>query len=1240
MGNRKKSGYIRLDKNHTKRRHQTTRQARLVVQMLEPRKLLCGGGFHDGDISAFQTQLTTGLDTFRSFGDQVDSFGDLAIEFSTLDSNDPNQPATLGESLDLGDIVNQVFVQTVSDFYNGGGTQASELVAALSNVTIPDLNLSIDCIEGGFTDGESELRFDIQFQVNRNTDFSYSVDALSGFLNNSDIQGFTGDLQITGSDSVTATMSADASINLSFGLDLHSQNDDFFLREIDPAQIGAQLQIDLPTLTLSIGSDQFANISGSSLTINAGGALSLIDPDGDGFIKVNEIDLSQFTLNDLTKIDSIGTFDALLPIGVTPPGLEGFNLGNGVVTARVDNFFRDGSPTVSVDVDINEGFLDEVVLSGLGELQNVTSAFTSQQQGQTGLLDETIPFINKSINDFFNIDTLFTLQNAADSYIQGATTPTLHGLATSLLEHLNDANIWDQTAGDATLDNGPVRIRAGVSAESKQAFFELDLNLQRDFRLDYLDQFSAQDLNVLLSGLSLDGFDNLIKLEVSATDDASLVLSATLNANIAFGIDLDGVLNGGDAGARAQAFYLSFDPNRPWFTVQSVVNATLPGFTIQIGDGTNDLFSGSISGGTINIDTTGAINFNDLNEDGRLTFAEMNSADTGNFETNLVSFTPRGTLDTSFNLGASFAGFENLGQTVVQAHVDNIFKTPPGEFTFGDYLNQLDKNVTADFDLSGGGLNAAIEAGLGELQSFFDGSDGSITSSDTWTTKLPIIEQSLADMLNLSVLSDLSNEAKAYLEDPVFTRDLNDALFPTLRGLSERLTERIQNELADSSGSLENRNGPIRIHAGFSGENNELFFDLKFEPTNVFQYQFDLTQLTDLLNGEGVASFGGSAISLGGITIGEAVDVRVDTELALALSFGIDLQNLIHDGNAVTSDDFYLIAGDDAPPLVEARALTTIGLPDLTISFGSYTDLSVVNNVIALDATGTISLNEPSGDGRLSFSEISLINGNAQVKASDFFTASGQGTLFGSFLFDSSVQLAEFGSFNTPALVNYRAEDLFILDPLTNNPYTNFTEYLAALDKSVAIDFDISGNVVDILKLGITELNGLFGTGIGDLGIFGSDFFNVNLPALNQSLGQLLGLDIDGSVWRNLGTQLANRIDAYINLPEFSVDLTDGLFPTLRGLGDDLVKFFDGFGIPDGAIDFSFGPLDLNFGFEAITKALDFNLGIDLQHFIDTSFSLQSIQDLLSGVNVDGFPGFFDLPGLDPNVALDFSLLG
>ncbi len=1234
--------YIRPTAGRQKRSGQDFARTRFVIQLLEPRKLLCGGGFQDGDLVAFQSNLISGLESFRTFGDNVDAFGDFAIEFSSMDADDQDHPATLGDAINLSDVVDQVFVSSINQFFNEGGTTASELVTFLSNLSIPDLNLTVECIEGGFTDDQSELRFDMKFQMTRDTEFEYSVEDIESFLDNADVQGFGGLLDIEGSGGVNATLSANASMHFSFGVELGSGNDNFFVREIEASQASAQLNVDLPDLTLKIGGDEFANLAGGKIAIDVQGQWSFLDPDQDGFLTVAEFDLSQYTLADITNFTTVGSFNALLPIGVTPPGMAGMNLGNGVVTARVDNFFADRTPIVSVDVDISEGFVGEVVLAGLEQLELLTSEFTSGNPDGDGLLDQAIPFLDKSINDLFNIRSLFALHTTADSYIDTTQAPTLHGLATILLEHLNDADLWNDTAGDATLADGPVRIRAGVSAETNQATFEFDLNLEREFRVDYLGDLSAEDLNDLLDNLPIAGFDDLFKLEVNVTDGAALIVSASLNANLAFGIDLVQVRDGADEDERAEAFYLSLDPNRPWFTIRSNARAQLPDFGLDLGNGQDVLFSGDVSGGFIAFDTAGEVFFRDLNDDGRLTFNELQAATAGSFEADLVSLATRGTLDGGFSLGTSLSGFENIGQAVVRANVQDIFQTPEGQYTFKEYLANLDKSVTVDFDLSSGGLNAAIEAGLAQLGTFFDGSEGSVTTSDVWSTALPLLDKTLAEILNLEVLGDLALEASAYLESPAFTRDLNDELFPTLHGLSDHLMTRIQERMAESSGSLEHREGPLRLHAGFAAERNELFFDLTFQPTNVFEYSFDLTQMIDLLKGEAVDTFGGTPLDLGGIAIGDSVDFRLETELALALSFGVDLAGLINEGTGVASSDFFFVAENEISPLIDLRAVATIGLPDLTITFGSYAGLAITDNMINLDITGSVALVDPSRDGRLTFDEISLIADSPDLKPSDFFTVNTKGALFGSFLLANDFQLAEFGAFDAASLVSYRVEDLFILNPVTQKPFEDIKLYLAALDKSVAIDFDISGNIGDILKLGLAELDGLFGTGVGDLGFFGIDFFDAKLPVINQSLGSLLGLNLGDSVWRNLGTQLAAEIDLYLNLPSFTADLTDNMFPTLRGLGDHLVAFFNQFGIPEGGADFGFGPLDFGFGFDATlgAPALDFDFGLDLDYFINSTFSMQDLKDLLVGVNIEGFEGFLDLPGLDPNATISLDLLG
>jgi hypothetical protein len=144
---------------------QSLQQRKLRLEALEPRYLL----------SLSNVAITTAQRDIL-----VDGLSGLADWADTLDGHDlasqllPAIGQSVGETLDLGDLLRQGLAQPISDYFAADPTDPStdELVTALTNLngaSFDNVILAVANVSGGksTTPGDNELVFQLEFQADR-----------------------------------------------------------------------------------------------------------------------------------------------------------------------------------------------------------------------------------------------------------------------------------------------------------------------------------------------------------------------------------------------------------------------------------------------------------------------------------------------------------------------------------------------------------------------------------------------------------------------------------------------------------------------------------------------------------------------------------------------------------------------------------------------------------------------------------------------------------------------------------------------------------------------------------------------------------------------------------------------------------------------------------------------------------------------------------------------------------------
>ena len=362
------------------------RQCSVAFEQLEPRLLLSAD-----PITSEQAQsLQRGLDALADFGHRLDNFGDLDKTLPLVDSR-------VGSALDVGDVLHELLVTTVSDYLQSDDTPTTDgLVAALQSVlTNGTTELSFDAgfsVAGAIIDPD-ELRFDLSFTARRSRDVSFDLGA------NAPSQGLRLDAP------PTVPLETTLIFSFSFGVDLAGS--DFFLRTASndgasPLQLQANAEATLPDFEIVAGFTK-PTVQGGTVSLDANLDVAFSNPDGDPRGNLSIIEL-EGDLNALVTVTPSGDAGATLPVTVS--FLDFSQGGDPQIILSDDAPFDEIAPTITVNNDFapitaTNDQVAEALRQGLRALADF-----AQDLDATDKLATPMFLVSGSIGDFLDLGTV------------------------------------------------------------------------------------------------------------------------------------------------------------------------------------------------------------------------------------------------------------------------------------------------------------------------------------------------------------------------------------------------------------------------------------------------------------------------------------------------------------------------------------------------------------------------------------------------------------------------------------------------------------------------------------------------------------------------------------------------------------------------------------------------------------------------------------------------------------------
>jgi uncharacterized protein YjbI with pentapeptide repeats len=1048
-------------------------------------------------------------------------------------------------------------------------TAVSNARAAVDeNATIEQLNSTLATHLGpgfsvGFQDGQ--VTIDLDFSADEATTVSVPIpgDVVQGEL----------DLDLD----------VDFRFDVSLGVDLTDSGagkDMVFLRidEISASASAVAADIDLGVVIGPLA----AEIVDGTASVAARIDFTLVDPNDDGKLTFTEVLGGLKDLPGFLDPTLVGELELVLPIDVE---LVGFDFGPyGTPTVHVSDaqLFDAHAPQVVVDIRINAGLRDEI----LGVLDSIEGALGSATDSLDSLLATEIPGIGKTVRELLGVrdlSALLDLKTPIAAYFgqfsfTGESFPTVRGV----LAALNDA--WGQ---------------AGA----------LDLNL------DDLKAAGKNFAGMIAQHADLRGFDlrgaDLRGVDFSFANLAGVDLrGADLRGAILHGVNLVGALLDG-ADLRGIDLSGAFALDASFKGVKSDGSSDFADLFVDLRTQLGELSPLNLHLIAPNVDLSG------LTPDLKALFRNFDLSGLDLSGVNLTGF------DLS---GMNLRGVKFLGATLDGVDLSDAF-TLGADFDLGVDLSDALADV--------GALLAAIRGGTPGLElGRFDFSGLDLSGIDF--SGLDLRNLNLRDALNV----DLSGVTG------LFNVDLRGATLPNvdLSGLDLRFANL---EGLDLSGF--NLEGAKLIGAKLGG----VVFDA------VTNLKGSLLQGADLSGASGVdlANRAGAlfdsltrlpdGIGFGGMVEVSVPDVFTPSSAApftlgggfdfdareLRLDLGVNLRPLLDvefdfDAGAVGAGDFGVgLSGAGrltAGAVIELDAffgvdLSDLGTPEFAAGDAVYFGLDTlragagvrVADLDLLAQLGPVSGGVLGGHGEIVVAaQVAISDGDANDDGK--IQLSELGGLQIGFGVEGSLDVAlpltvtlpligTITDFGTPT-VRIQAEELIV------GSAPNF----ATAAPTVTLDILLGDQAVQDALLGL--LLDLKDNGLGAIG-----FLNEDLPVINRSINDLVGVGIGGLL--DLHTSAA----AYFG--SFDPGGTnDGGTPNLSGLVEAIIdgvvlSLPGGVSGRDGA-----GPFSLSGGIDFATRELRFAAGFDLEKSTDIGFDLA---ELLPD------PGFVSFSG-----SADASLLG
>src|SRR3990170_2745456 len=472
------------------------------------------GEFVDPPIAlAPKAALLAGLQGLGNWAETLDTFTQFAQDLPVVGQS-------LGETLDIGNILLTRLYDRVNAYFTGDGTPTTdELVVALKNLdaTVGNLTVAVDdaTVAGGLT-GANQFRFDLVFEATR------TINAVPINLGaNAQALGLGVDASLAATVDLTTSLHLDFSFGLrdldpaTFDLTLPAA-DSFFIQVSDfiaRADVhGSDLSFEANVGFLGV------QVQRGRIDLDADLAIALTDPDADGRITLAE--LQGASIGSLASLTGSGSLDATLPVEVTLGGFstaETINVSHPVnlefpppgptIKATSGNVFGGGAPDINLsdfeDLLDFDNLAPADVLNAVKQLGTWLNNFRD-----SSIFDTRIPFTqDKTLGDVLDFATAFadriTDQLEAVPPGEPAGTPkepnfeTIQDLAAKLASSLRS----DQSAINANYDAATHELTFRVGFTKPLASLSLPIDLGLDLgALGGITTSSTLGLDATVSG--------------------------------------------------------------------------------------------------------------------------------------------------------------------------------------------------------------------------------------------------------------------------------------------------------------------------------------------------------------------------------------------------------------------------------------------------------------------------------------------------------------------------------------------------------------------------------------------------------------------------------------------------------------------------------------------------------------------------------------------------------------------
>ena len=428
---------------------------------------------------------------------------------------------------------------------------------------------------------------------------------------------------------------------------------------------------------------------------------------------------------------------------------------------------------------------------------------------------------------------------------------------------------------------------------------------------------------------------------------------------------------------------------------------------------------------------------------------------------------------------------------------------------------------------------------------------------------LPLIGQSVADLLPLGTILQLGDAVADYLDDP--DPSTPGVELATMRGLSDALAAALRSALGDNAqGGL--ASGPFSVDGGYFSDTNELRFDFTVDAGYSQGFTLD------------ASDFGVDAAALG---LDFETDLDIEAALTTAFSLGLDLSKLSTPGEA-----FFVRVSD---PLTASVQVSAADL-DLAIDLAGFASLGIEDGVFDLAALLALELADPDGDGRTTVAELT------GTPFAELVTLSAQAELYAELPLTGDFLGFDVTKFGTPTII-ISAPQLVagqVPELVFNAPDITFNIFLD--------DPEVQQNILDVLDELRTD-------GFASVG-----FLDDDLPVIGKSINDLLGvavgdlLDVHGAFQSYFDSHDAGGE----NFGE-RADLSGAIDWVIDYMIDHLQQQLQG--------EAQEGPFQMSGDFDLATQELRFDFALDLRHTEDLDFQ---IQDLLPEIDFVDFTGAAD----------------